>query len=93
MKTALPMLFQATTRCRCNISLSVVLWPPVESRASSGLRSGSRSKPAESVTRMPRGGRGVNVTGEDACLKAIYDWLDKGHTRYDDAEVRLDRGY
>ena len=42
---------------------------------------------------MPRGGRGVNIAGEDPCLKAIDDWLDEGDTRYDDAEVRLNRGY
>ena len=41
---------------------------------------------------MLRGGRGVNITGKDPCLKAIYNRLDKGDTRYDDAKVRLNRG-
>lgn len=34
----------------------------------------------------------MNITGKDPCLKAIYDRLDKGDTRYNDTEIRLNRG-
>ena len=34
----------------------------------------------------------MNITGKDPCLKAVYDGLDEGNTRYDDTEVRLNRG-
>ena len=92
VKTSFPTLFETTTRCRRNISLSVALWPLIEDGAGSGLRPRSRFKPAKSVTRMPRGGQGVDITGKDSCLKAIYDRLDKGDTRCDDTEVRLNWG-
>ena len=40
---------------------------------------------------MPRGDQDINITGKDPYLKTIYNRLNKGDTRYNNTEVRLNR--